>query len=152
MYLTSHRVQSQAGDEGINAWMHVHGKVTWPTSLRQILDLVETTPGQLVDHSYGLKPGGNSVLAYLDVIAPNDTPRDLIIAAIDHLYRVDPQEAPIAILAGPIAVRMSACSGRRKLWAQDVEDLSRAVENLLRRDLRLRAGRPPSAKTSSISR
>jgi hypothetical protein len=154
MYVTAHLVRSPGGDEGINGWIHEHGSIPWPTSLPDILKLVETNPGEPLRESLGLCPvGGNSVLAYLDVLAPDGTPRADIVAALDHLYRLPPDQAPVAVLVdGVIAVRMSSRFGRRDEWADDVEELSRVVENLLRQDTRLRVGRPLSATATSGSR
>ena len=72
MYLTAQRVLAVAsGDEGINAFHHRHSH-SWNGAPPG--GIPETNPGELVNRETKIKPGGNRVRSYLDIIAPEETP------------------------------------------------------------------------------
>ncbi|MCB9760481.1 MAG: hypothetical protein H6739_11635 [Alphaproteobacteria bacterium] len=84
MYATAHRVVTAHGETGINGFYHVHGRdFTWPDDP---WTLPETNPGQLVGDDVKVQPGGNRVRAYLDVLAPDDTPPVEIEIALTALW------------------------------------------------------------------
>lgn len=72
MYATAHRVRNQQGQEGINAFVHKHGNIPWPEMAWQ---MPEQQPGTIVQEKIDIPPGGNDVLAFLDVIAPDSCRR-----------------------------------------------------------------------------
>ena len=95
MYLTAHLVSSSTQQRGINAFLHLHGD----TPLTEVSEeLIRTTaeqkPGTLADRDCAVLPlGGNSVHAYLDVVAPDPTPPDNIEASLAQ-YRAQLERKP----------------------------------------------------------
>ncbi len=71
MYLTAQRVRSAAGAEALHAFLHLHdvpGADPFPDNP---LSVPHEHPGQLVASHTPIPPGGNRVLAYLDIVAPD---------------------------------------------------------------------------------
>lgn len=84
MYLTSHRVVSPSGVEGLNAFRHEHGVgYVWKVEPRRV---PAEDPGATVVQQIELQPGGNRVRSYLDVVFPDDTPRDDVELALNSLW------------------------------------------------------------------
>lgn len=70
MYLTAQRIRGPGGDEDVHAFLHLHDLPACPFPAEDPLSVPEGKPGRLVAHSQQrLTPGGNAVVAYLDVIA-----------------------------------------------------------------------------------
>jgi hypothetical protein len=120
MYLTAHRVKSH--DEaatGVNVFFHLHGvKDPFASSLgdQELLRLVtESEPGRLVGQWTDLKPGGNTVLSYLDVIAPDGTRGSVLEQALDDLRGALPAEEaqPSLRSHGKVVVAFGAAFGLR---------------------------------------
>ena len=83
MYATAHRVRSPQGVEGVNAFLHKHGSdFSWPSEPWR---LPEENPGLVVHQEVQVKPGGNDVRSYLDVIAPDDVAKSDIETAFAGL-------------------------------------------------------------------
>jgi hypothetical protein len=83
MYLTAHLVRSGDGEEGINAFLHLHGTgFAWP---REVVGLPDTNPGKVVRRQTSIPPGGNSVRAYLDILAPDGTSKKELEQALAAL-------------------------------------------------------------------
>jgi hypothetical protein len=80
MYIAIHRVRNTAtGKEGINAFKHMHGlDFMWP---QEPWRLPTENPGILEQQTTPVKPGGNEVLSYLDVLSPDAvSPEELDLA------------------------------------------------------------------------
>jgi len=140
MYLTAHRVMTPGRRVGVNAWLHRHATASWPRSLEDLLDLIQTDPGEPVEQSLELPPGGNKVLAHLDILAPEGTALEVIREAIARLEALDPEGSPLAFLIGPMAVRMGVVRRRRPDWSTDVAALGNAVLALLKNHLERGSG------------
>lgn len=132
MYITAHWVQTPEGDLGINGWYHQHPRnLAWPADLDGILGLIETNPGREIESQLAFKPGGNSVLAYIDVLAPERARPEAIQEALACLEAADPDQSPITAKVGSIVVRMGCVIGRRDRWKEDVATLGKTVMELL---------------------
>lgn len=84
MYATAHRVSKASGEAGINAFLHKHGhSFPWPD---EPWLLPEREPGVLVARQTSLAAGGNTVHAYLDIIAPDGTLGAEIDVALTGLW------------------------------------------------------------------
>lgn len=145
MYITAQRVRSpgRARRDGVNTYLHQHGAISWPKRAEEVLELIETNPGEPVDSALNLTPvGGNDVLAYLDVIAPDGTSRSKLVEAIDALFQVGGAEALVALSLGSVVVRLGIAKSLKSRWQEELESLAGAVEDLLRRERRLKVGRP----------
>jgi hypothetical protein len=71
MYATAQRVRSSNGDEAIHAFLYYHDTPGTPFP-REPLDVTRDQPGRLVlRHQPGPRAGGNEVLSYIDIFAPD---------------------------------------------------------------------------------
>ncbi|MBM4354707.1 MAG: hypothetical protein FJ109_13120 [Deltaproteobacteria bacterium] len=88
MYVTAQRVRARTGAEGINAFRHVHCGEEWADlswGPPDIAVISEGKPGKLVAATCDVPPGGNSVLSYLDVAAPDGTDLNALRGALQVL-------------------------------------------------------------------
>ncbi|WNG53399.1 hypothetical protein F0U59_00335 [Archangium gephyra] len=104
MYATAHRV-SRNGQMGVNAFLYLHGRdFPWPEDASS---LPETEPGTPTDRqSISVPPGRNTVHSYLDVLAPDGTPRSVLLEAL-KLFRQDVSERsnPARFIFGQVTLR-----------------------------------------------
>lgn len=130
MYLTAHLVRSPNGAEGINAFRHVHGSdFPWPEDPSR---LPETNPGDLADTRASIPQGGNRVRSYLDVLAPDPTPREDVVAALDLLQaNLSEQPNPVVFRVGRIALVFGHEFGLAPLRQETFADLRAAVDDLV---------------------
>ena len=124
MYLTAHRVRSATQAEGINSFRHWHGaEFAWPDDASA---LPETEPGVLDPAAarIAIRPGGNRVRAYLDVLAPDDTPPAAIEQALADLERDLAQRVnPTVFTSGRTTIRLGvelALEPQRELHFQQL--------------------------------
>lgn len=70
MYLTAQHVRSRSGEDGVQAYLHLHDlpAARFPPDP---LTVPQEHPGRMVRSHVGLRPGGNHVLSYLDIVAPD---------------------------------------------------------------------------------
>ena len=74
MLLTAQRVLSpQSRARGVNVYQYLHGSFVWDRVPNAFLP--ETDPGELVAQWIQVAPGGNRVISFLDVVAPDDMER-----------------------------------------------------------------------------
>ena len=136
MYLTAHRVRTKDNQTGVNAFLHEHGTDTpWPLHPVEILSLPRTDPGKLTRSSTGLESrGGLPVLSYLDVLAPDETPRGAIVDLIDLLAATDPGDhgGLLVLVKGRLATRLSLPRWRLDAWREELDLLTAPIEDLLR--------------------
>lgn len=130
MYVTAHLVRSSAGDEGINAFVHVHGvQFPWPDDAAS---LAETDPGKIVYRRVDLPPGGNQVRAYLDVLAPDDSARDAIEGALARLAGdLEERRNPTVFTQGKVTIRFGVELGLERLRAPQLHMLAPIALRLL---------------------
>lgn len=136
MYATSHRVRAPSGAEAVHSFLHAHGELAWPDD---VSGWPETQPGQLVAQRGALPIGGNRVTAYLDVLAPDNTPARTLEAALKRFAEdLDERRNPTVFRAGKVTVRLGVElrleSGRKRLLAE----LSSALLALAGEELPLR--------------
>lgn len=130
MYVTAHLVRSSAGDEGINAFVHVHGvQFPWPEDAAPLAD---TNPGKIVYRRVDLPPGGNQVRAYLDVLAPDDSARDVIEGALARLAAdLEERRNPTVFTQGKVTIRFGVEPGLERLRAPQLHMLAPIALRLL---------------------
>jgi hypothetical protein len=130
MYLTAHLVRSRDGDEGINAFLHVHGpEFPWPEDAAPLAD---TAPGQVVHRRLDLPPGGNQVRAYLDVLTPDALARDEIARALADFARdLGERRNPTVFTQGAVTIRFGVELGLERIRAQQLEMLVPVALRLL---------------------
>jgi len=132
MYITAHRVVSPRDDkEGINAYFHKHGDkelsaVNWDSP--EVVLLADKNPGDLVRASYELPPGGNRVLSYLDVFAPNGTDEATVRSTLEELQKtLSNLDAPLARNIDGIGIRFSTIMGRRDRSREEFAELKQRL-------------------------
>lgn len=71
MRLVAQRVRSRDGREGINAFCYHHGPHAW---LDRAPPNIAANPGQLVNQHIEVRPPGNRVRSFIDILTPDATP------------------------------------------------------------------------------
>ncbi len=160
MYVAAQRVRS-ASAVGINVFIYQHAPARVPTLSNGAMDVervAETFQGQLVSSSAPIPPGGNEVLSYLDVAAPDGTPLS-VFEALSF-----PHGPPGATPAGVphiwwtngtngIGLRFGArfYIVDYKRAAEEFEQLQRAIMAALRSPTQLRRASVQSPITIEVS-
>jgi hypothetical protein len=127
MYATAHRVLSaRNGREGVNAFLHIHGAgFPWPINAAL---LPEIHPGRLEDEIIGVKPGGNRVRAYLDVLAPDPFPAKLLFQVLNQLLQKLPDlDTPLVYTHSGVTIRFGVETG---LLARKTEEFQELMDTL----------------------
>lgn len=97
MYVSAQRVMSpMTGQRGVNIFVYSHGCV-WDGPVPVEL-LPEVNPGALVWRDIQLPPPGNRILSYLDVVAPDDFPREELCNRLAVLKQALPNHGNPTIL------------------------------------------------------
>jgi hypothetical protein len=129
MYSTAHRV-SRGGQSAINVFLHKHGKdFAWP---EDATSLPEDNPGALREKWTPIKPGGNPVHSYLDVLAPDETPREAIHQALEELQRDLPERLnPTTFKSGRVTIRFGVEIGLEARREAELGSLINAIQQAL---------------------
>lgn len=115
MYLTSHRVRTDRGAEGINTSLYLHGAII--DDPEQMLESLESDPGILKSAACAVPPGNHPVLAYLDIVADDSVRPDELASArrtVGEFLTNEPQNVPFRIKVGRVLVQFGCTLGRRK--------------------------------------
>ncbi len=99
MYLSAQRVRSPRGESGVNVLLFRHGEAVPGAILglpvpETLARVSQQQPGKLFASRLALTPGGNSVEAFLDLVAPDDAPIERLEAAIVALRSRLDEERP----------------------------------------------------------
>ena len=120
-------------DVGINVYLHIHGNTFhWP---EDPFDIPDKDPGDIVDRAEALKPGGNRVRAYLDVVTPDDTSLPaierylrLFIRGLEQNFKV-----PVAMQSEQTVIRFG-CDLQHEPEAMDyIHRFSKEILHILER-------------------
>jgi hypothetical protein len=89
MYLTAQRVVSKSGLKGINAFFHLHrnAKQPAPANHLDVVSVAERDTGKLIEDKCDVKPGGNRVKSYLDIVTSNEVDEKSLNAALDKFEK-----------------------------------------------------------------
>jgi len=88
MYLTAHRVRTREGIEGVNSYLSLHGDIALPLAHDTAPDLdriSQVDGGLVVARREDVPPGGNQVLVYLELAAPDGVSDAELHGALDEL-------------------------------------------------------------------
>lgn len=133
MYITAHDLVSMRKEPGINVYLHRHDDdFVWPASP---FDIPEKSPGKIVKKAEELRPGGNRVRVYLDVITPNDTTPDAVRRYLALFLQgiIAKPAFPAAMQAEQTVIRFG-CDQQLEPNCRDyIEELSREILNILER-------------------
>jgi hypothetical protein len=133
MYLAAQRVVAPKSKQtGINAFLYAHGGRRWhvPPS-----DIPDRDPGRLERKSIVVKPPGNRVRSYLDIIAPDDLKaEELQRRLMAFLRRMQGSPFPWEAVEGPCLFRIGMDAELAKAgWSREVAALAVAGAELLAR-------------------
>ncbi|HEX4421672.1 MAG TPA: hypothetical protein VH165_27355 [Kofleriaceae bacterium] len=128
--MTAHLVRSRSGEEGINGFLHLHGAdFAWPDDAAALAD---DKPGKIARRRVDLPPGLNHVRAYLDVLAPDGTPRDALEGALAALSRdLGERRNPTVFVSGGVTIRFGVELGLELIRAQQLAMLASVALALL---------------------
>ena len=116
MFLTAHRVRSPDGRQGINAFFYLHGDspapgMAWDSPNLNVEMIAEKYPGKFVDQEVAIVPGGNSVLSYLDIVAPDGERLARVREALQELEGHLGTGVPVKRALGLMGIRFGYCFG-----------------------------------------
>ena len=144
MYITAHRIRSRRDEEGINSFLYTHSseeveQIDWNDD-RVVLIVAGNLNGHLIAQSYDVPPGGNRVLAYLDVVAQEGTQPEAIEEVLSRFRKQLESELPPVYrnLAG-IGIRFST---NIALEAQKLEEFDALCTRVM---LMARSERPSTS-------
>jgi hypothetical protein len=111
MYATAHRVSRDERSD-INAFLYLHGRdFSWPADASA---LPEEDPGTLSEERQvcPIPPGANPVHSYLDVLAPDETRYEVLLAALQAFRRdVAERRNPTIFTTGAVTIRFGVQLG-----------------------------------------
>jgi len=129
MYLTSHHVASPiTGHEGVNSFLYSHGAHTWQTPPT---DIPDKNPGALMAQSISVRPPGNRVRSYLDIVAPDEIRWDEVRVGLMTFVGESQRTAlPWIGQCGRCHFRLGMDHGLAQHWQKEVAVLYRASQAL----------------------
>jgi len=110
MKLVAQRGDEDSRNTGINAFRYLHGAYAW-----------EGTPpaglgyGMLVESHVPIPAGGNSVLSFLEVTAPDDTSKAQVIRAFSVMYDTS-TAPPFEYTYGNVTIQGDMIRAYRLAW------------------------------------
>lgn len=141
MYLSAQRVRAPRGTTGINVALYLHSDTdldvdVWALPAGQLMELITSRhPGRLATSKVEVKPGGNSILAFIDVAAPDGTAAAEVRSALQALRAPSLADLRATVRVGNATASFSANLG--------LEDVSAAYDELARAALALYANPAP---------
>ena len=123
MYVTAHRVRTQHLEEGLNAYLYLHGSYLWPQPPEP-----EADPGSLTNMLLTVDAvGGNHVRSFLDIVGPDEmfwpTIKSFFIQFVTTM-RLTP--FPWRGIVGPCLFRVGMELPLARSWRKEIELLYRA--------------------------
>jgi len=120
MLLSAQRVRSAQGLTGINLYVYRHDAGAWDPSNLEALE----QGAELVDQTFEVPPGGNTVTSFLDVFASNLTRADAIARAAAAVRAGPAPEAfPAVFVEGGVVFRLGLVFGLVPSWRNELTDL-----------------------------
>lgn len=123
MLLTAQRVMApHSHANGVNVYQYLHGPYVWDHVPNEFLP--ETNPGELIAQWTQLPAGGNRVLSFLDVVAPDemlDVGLQQRLTSLKHV--LSPSGNPTTAHLDPLWVRFG-CSALPIPWAAELAALA----------------------------
>lgn len=116
MYVTAHRVRDSQGNQAIHTFLRRHDRSDCPFP-NEPVSVPQFAPGRLVRKNVTLTPGGNTVLSYLDLVAPEGAWSDAWRAPLARLAdRIDDRESPFIAEIERLTVIFGATD---EMWTAD---------------------------------
>jgi hypothetical protein len=129
MYLTAQRVRAVHGaEEGINSFRHRHSS-TWAGA--PPAEIPDEDPGELVARHAPVKPGGNRVRSYLDIIAPeNATWPTIRQSFLEFVGEISAAPFPWAMTLGSMRFVVGMDPDLAQRWQNELAALFAAAQRL----------------------
>lgn len=128
MRITAQRV-ARSSNEGINAFVYWHGRDIGADHPVARLDREE---GTLQVRLIEVKPGGNRVRSYLDVIVPDQATVPQVDAALDSFLHVPiPTALPATWRKGAAAARFACDESLAPVWGRELAELVELAQTAL---------------------
>jgi hypothetical protein len=126
--LTAQHLRASTGVEGVNAFCRLHGPREWTEA--QPRDLPE---GELVNQVISIRPGGNQVRSYVDVVAPDETAtREIQNALVKFIEEARGHSLPWVGSVGRCAFRFGVETRLHPSWPDELRQLLLAALNVRR--------------------
>lgn len=134
MYLSAQRVRSPRGATGINAYLRLHAdERPWPASdPAALLAKIDDHSGRIERSIVSVKPGGNRITAYLDVVAPDHLGSRQCIDTLHSFVEMVPDlPNPAMAMDSGILLRFWTEPRRRADREEELEALAEFIGFLL---------------------
>lgn len=126
MLLTAQRVRSIKGDDGVNAFYYRHGAIPgWVA--RPPKGIPDDNPGIRVNATTEIEPGGNLVVSYLDIIAPDETPASEVLASLQGFLSLEHRQLPWVATVDRCTFRFWVQPTLVSRWAEEFKALAKAA-------------------------
>lgn len=125
MLLVAQRVVSPKGQRGTNAFVYRHGGYEWEHPPEP-----ETLSGSLVQSRITVPPPGNRVVAYLDILVPDDWSIATIDAVIASFRSSRSPRLPAHHVDGRALLRFDLDRRLLAVWRGELEALYAAAREL----------------------
>jgi hypothetical protein len=120
MLLSAQRVRSPHGLTGINRYVYRHALPEWMAE--NLADLERSAV--LATQDFEVPPGGNSVVSYLDIFAPEGTTSVTIAVTVARIRAGHaPSAFPAEFRKGDVTVRLGLVFGLVLTWKNELTDL-----------------------------
>lgn len=133
MYLTVQRVVSYSAERGINGALYQHGTDRndnmWDNP--DLEDIVSRNLGTQVVFRNDIKPGGNAVECFLDVVFPDDFSEEELIAVLKS-FREQIQSSRTTKTLGNVAIDFAVMLGESANVSQNFDQLREVGMSLFR--------------------
>jgi len=126
MYLTAQRVLTPKGETGINVFLHCNAVANEALLLtpNEIAAIADANPGDIVAHRCEVKPGGNRVLSFIDVVAPELYPLEGLRTVLDEAKdNILSAPLPISLIEKGIGIRFGANYGLYEALPKEFDEL-----------------------------
>jgi hypothetical protein len=112
----------------VNTFLYLHGAYAW-TVLPP--DIPDQNPGTLASQSISIRPPGNRIRSYLDIIAPDETRWDEVRTALmEFVGTYQRSRLPWNGQSGQCFIRLGMELGLASEWQKELAVLYRASQAL----------------------
>ena len=151
MYLTVHRVVSRQAERGINGALYKHGTdrqdPAWnPPDLE---DITSRNLGTQIMYRTDIKPGGNAVECFLDIVFPDDFSELELETALSK-FRESIHSLRTRLTFGWVAIDLAMNQGERTKIHENFDQLYNAAIELFRNFNRQNIPIPPPLEIIEI--
>lgn len=151
MYAGAQRVRNRE-QSGINSFLYTHQAASTPRTSAGHVDIdqiAQHDPGRLLLTDTAVPHGGNDVLSYLDIAAPDETPAVDLLRELDLFSsQISKAELPSTwhSQVAPIAIKFWALRLSGETARQEYDGLRRHLSVILTRDRAMASSNPFDAQ------